>query len=133
MYKDDAIGSVAKITDEWARSHQHVNQEFDKTIKVPAIHLGNFIDRMNFKDIDLLVTDLQGLDLTVLKTVEKQIRNKLFHQIICEVELDDFPMSYHNLYNKEAGFKELLDNYYEEIDRLGEEHWEIRDIRWKRK
>ncbi|TNE69877.1 FkbM family methyltransferase [bacterium] len=132
LYENDAVGSVKKLTSEWQDAHPNERQVFKQTINVPAIHLGEFIETLHFTEIDTLITDLQGYDLTIIKTVEKHIKNKLFKTIVCEVELNDVPVSYEGLNNKESDFDAILEPYYTKVARAGEAGWFTNDIQWKR-
>ena len=114
------------------------------TIEVPAVRLSDFLDERNIGFIDTYCSDIQGNDLTVLKTLSNWIKNKKIGSITCETSKD----SYQNIYelgdNSESGFKELLgENYflaakgwgvlkdgeYLEVD---ESWWEM-DCKWKLK
>jgi FkbM family methyltransferase len=114
------------------------------TIEVPAIKLSEFLKEKNVDFIDTYCSDIQGNDLTVLKTLSSWIKNKKIGSITCETSKD----SYQNIYelgdNSESGFKELLhENYYlaakgwgvlkdGEYIEVDESWWEM-DCKWKLK
>jgi len=114
------------------------------TIEVTALRLSDFLDERNIDFIDTYCSDIQGNDLTVLKTLSYWIENKKIGSITCETSKD----SYQNIYelgdNSESGFKELLDkNYYlaakgwgvlkdGEYVEVDDSWWEM-DCKWKLK
>lgn len=112
------------------------------TIEVAALRLSDFLDEKNIDFIDTYCSDIQGNDLTVLKTLSYWIENKKIGSITCETSKD----SYQNIYelgdNSESGFKELLDkNYYLAAKGWGvlkdgeyvevEDGWWEMDCKWK--
>ncbi|MDI5898172.1 FkbM family methyltransferase [Flavobacterium yafengii] len=112
------------------------------TIEVAALRLSDFLDERNIDFIDTYCSDIQGNDLTVLKTLSYWIENKKIGSITCETSKD----SYQNIYelgdNSESGFKELLDkNYYLAAKGWGvlkdgeyvevEDSWWEMDCKWK--
>ena len=108
-----------------------------KKIKVPTINLHDFCDSNNISDIDTLITDLQGIDYTVLKTLSKFIQAGKIREIQCEVEPDGTPVRYLGIPpGKMSAFQELLSDRYDIlwIDPPGppENVWEM-DVRWRLK
>lgn len=117
-------------------------------IKVPAVNLFNFCQENNISYIHTYISDLQGYDLIVLKTLEKYINDGLIGEIQCEVEKNDKITIYVNedvkLQNKEKNFDDLLNKKYEKIakgwghledgkfDEVPED-WCEQDIKWKLK
>lgn len=105
-----------------------------KKIRVPCINLSNYLSRRNITKIDLLVTDLQGMDLTVLKTMEQWIREKRIVKIQCEAEKDDTPNIYEGVgNNKLSGFMELLSENYDLIEYKTVNGWWEGDGVWRLK
>jgi hypothetical protein len=83
-------------------------------------------------EFDMLFTDLQGMDLTVLKTLEDYIINKKIRIVHCEVEFDSTPAIHINLpSNKKKDFQDFLEKNYKEFwQQPGSENsWET-DIVW---
>lgn len=108
-----------------------------KKIKVPSLNLYEFCQKNNIHEIDTLITDLQGIDLAVLKTVAPLIREGKIREIQCEVEPDNTPPRYLGIPAcKFKDFKELLSDRYEvlwvdpESPKDYEEAWEM-DVRWR--
>jgi FkbM family methyltransferase len=117
-------------------------------IKVPTINLFNFCQENNIKFIDTYISDLQGYDFIVLKTLEEYVKNGLIGEIQCEVEKNEKPSIYVNenkeLQNKEKNFDNFLNKNYAKIakgwgyltDGKYEEvpdNWCEQDIKWKLK
>ena len=115
-----------------------------RSIEVPAIRLSDFLKERNIDFIDTYCSDIQGNDLTVLKTVSSWIKNKKIGSITCETSKDTYQNIYELGDNSESGFKKLLDkNYYlaakgwgilqdgEFID-VDKDWWEM-DCKWKLK
>lgn len=81
-------------------------------IEVPALLLSEFLEKKNINFIDTYCSDIQGNDLTVLKTMSSWIKNKKIGSITCETSKDNFENIYDLGDNSESGFKQLLsDNY----------------------
>jgi FkbM family methyltransferase len=117
-------------------------------IKIPAINLFNFCEENDISYIDTYISDLQGYDFIVLKTLEKYINDGLIGEIQCEVEKNDKITIYVNedvkLQNKEKNFDDLLNKKYEKIAKgwgfLEDnkfqdvpDNWCEQDIKWKLK
>lgn len=117
-------------------------------IKVPAINLFNYCEENDIKYIDTYISDLQGYDFIVLKTIEPYIKKSLIAEIQCEVEKDKKTTIYMNhneeLRNKEQNFDVLLGENYVKVatgwgglvDGSFEEvpsEWCEQDVKWKLK
>jgi FkbM family methyltransferase len=113
-------------------------------IEVPAIRLSEFLEEKNIDFIDNYCSDIQGNDLTVLKTLSSWIKNKKIGSITCETSKDNYENIYDLGDNSESGFKQLLDeNYYlaakgwgvlkdGEYLEVDDSWWEM-DCKWKLK
>lgn len=88
-------------------------------VYVPKICLSNFFAEKNVKKIDLYISDLQGYDFIVLKTLKEMIVNKQIHEIQCEVLKNDKIPIYENkeksLENNQENFDNFLCDYYDKI------------------
>jgi FkbM family methyltransferase len=134
-----ASSSIGEFKLGWNDSIQMI-----RSVEVPAIRLSDFWKEKNIDFIDTYCSDIQGNDLTALKTLSSWIKNKKIGSITCETSKD----SYQNIYelgdNSECGFKELLgENYYlsakgwgilkdGEYKEVDESWWEM-DCKWKLK
>ncbi|MFN9954811.1 MAG: FkbM family methyltransferase, partial [bacterium] len=76
------------------------------------INLYDFCEQNNIKEIDLLVTDCQGSDYTILKTMEPLLKERKIKNLFCETHRDGFEI-YNGLDNSFSKFKELLNENYE--------------------
>ena len=86
-----------------------------KTFDVNTINLNNFFEENNIEYIDTLITDCQGSDLSILKTISSFIDEKKIGEIFCETHANSIEL-YESIYNQYDGFKELLCNNYEVKD-----------------
>jgi FkbM family methyltransferase len=141
----DKGGEIVKfnIFENWDPSATlgTINPEFDhlkneggvlhnspiKIIEAKTINLGNFLKELKIQRIDKLVTDLQGYDLTVLKTLKDFVDNKNIDIIKSEVEWDKTPPIYIDLpTNKYLDFEKFFDGRYEKKWHLpnSEDWWE---------
>jgi FkbM family methyltransferase len=139
---DGASSSIGSFKDEWRKNH---DIEMVKTVKVPCINLLKFLEKNNIIYIDDYVSDIQGMDLEVLKTLRPMIEKRQIGSIKCEVTKDAYKNIYKDLPdNSESGFRELLEGNYElvakgrgllmdyKFDKIPEEAWEM-DCKWKLK
>jgi FkbM family methyltransferase len=135
------------ITNEWDPSSTigELNPEYvhmrsgkltsQTKIKVPTINLYDFCVSNHIQEIHTLLTDLQGMDLTVLKTMNEFIRNRKITEIQCETETDNTPSIHLNLpTNKLKDFKILLSADYDFVwqhpEVVPDDWWEM-DTRWR--
>jgi FkbM family methyltransferase len=133
--------SVGNFSQDWSGGGEGI--EMIKTIKVPCVNLYLFLQQKKIDFIDEYVSDIQGFDLTVLKTLKPYIDNKKINYITCEVAKD------RNIYNdigdnSEKAFNIFLSNNYQLVAkgfgilRNGELHnvpdgcWEM-DCKWQKK
>ena len=114
-----------------------------KTIRVPSINLRSFCEKYGISYIDDYVSDIQGMDLQVLKTMRPFIDERRIGTITCETARDGKRNIYVDLPdNSESGFRELLGGRYELVARgwgiledgvfkdVPEEWWEM-DCKWR--
>ena len=107
----DYCSSVGKITKEYHDMSSNIIT-LQRTVKVKTINLYTFIQKEGITNIDFLLTDLEGSDLTVLKTLKPLIDGGVIKKIRSEVELDHMPVRFEGLNNKLCDFKELLGSKY---------------------
>lgn len=122
--------------------------ETAEKITVPTVNLYNFCKENNISKINSYISDLQGYDFIVLKTLKPLIDAKMIEYIQCEVEKDDKPTIYKNSIlenqNKEKNFDLFLNGDYIKTAKgwgtLTEgkfedvpENWSEHDIQWKLK
>ena len=122
--------------------------ESNQTIKVPTINLKNFLEEKNIKMIKSYISDTQGYDFIILKTLKNLTDDGLIEEIQCEVEKNNSPTIYVNEntenQNKEKNFDEFLKENYTKVatgwGTLVEnkfetvpEDWSEFDAKWKLK
>lgn len=122
--------------------------ETSQKINVPTVNLYNFCQENNISKITTYISDLQGYDFIVLKTLNPLIESEMIETIQCEVEKDEKPTIYKNSdtenQNKEKNFDFFLKDKYTKIAKgwgtLTEgkfedvpENWSEHDIQWKLK
>jgi len=142
---DGASSSIGNFSEDWLKTQESDGIQMTTKIKVPCINLFNFFQRNNINYIDDYISDIQGMDLQVLKTLRPMIDNKQIGTIRCEVTKDKYKNIYHDLPdNSERGFLELLTDNYQLIakgwgilkdykfDKISESAWEM-DCKWKLK
>jgi FkbM family methyltransferase len=134
-----ASSSIGEFKKGWNDSIQMIH-----SIEVPAIRLSDFLKERNVDFIDTYFSDIQGNDLTVLKTLSSWIKDKKIGSITCETSKDTHQNIYELGDNSESGFKALLaENYYlaakgwgilqdGEFSEVDKDWWEM-DCKWKLK
>lgn len=134
--------SIGNFNKEWLKTQEPDEIRMNRRIKIPCINLLNFCRENNIDYIDDYISDIQGMDLQVLKTLRPMIENKRIGSIVCEVTKDEYGNIYEDLPdNSESGFHELLNDHYElvakglgilvddKFDAIPEERWEM-DCKW---
>ncbi len=137
-----ASSSIGTFKEEWRNLYSD-QIKMIKSIRVPCINLYNFCKKNNIDFIDDYVSDIQGMDLEILKTIKPMIDNKMIGTITCEVTKDDKQNIYSDLSNNsESGFTELLFSNYDlvakgsgilkdnKFDKIPDDVWEM-DCKWK--
>lgn len=141
---DGAASSIGHFNENWD-NFKTGQVKFTKTIKVPCINLCHFLEKKGVNYIDDYISDIQGMDLEVLKTLKPLIHSKKIGSISCEVIKEGKSNIYRGLPdNKESAFHELLkDNYVlvakgwgilkdGNFDKVPEDQWEM-DFKWRLK
>ncbi len=88
------------------------NIKMTRTITVPSINLMEFLKEKRIDFIDEYVSDLQGYDLMVLKTLEPMIKNKKIKNITCEVDRNGFQTYLDAPDNSIASYEKYLGKDY---------------------
>lgn len=137
-----ASSSIGQFKEDWV-NFQSGDVRMIKTIRIPSVNLLSFLEERGIKHIDSYVSDIQGFDLTVLKTLKPLIDKRQISDITCEVTKD----AYGNIYkdipdNSESGFNQLLNENYAcvakgwgvlsdgKFDGVPDDWWEM-DCKWK--
>ena len=109
-----ASSSVGNFDENWVELYGKEEIKMIKTIKVPCINLHSFLIKNNISNIEDYISDIQGMDLEVLKTLKPMIDSKKIGTITCEVTREDKKNIYKDLpSNSENDFASLLNKNYE--------------------
>lgn len=134
--------SVGQFNEEWTKTREY-KIEMVKQIKVKGISIGKWCKQRKIVFIDSYISDLQGLDLVVLRTMKEYLEKKLIERIQCETLLDNKVEIYKGMTeNKLENFKKLLEPLgYEmkasgwsnlvggQFNKVSDEHSEM-DVLW---
>jgi len=133
----DPVGasSIGRLSDEYRTITK--NQFYAQCeVTVPGINLGDFLRERNIELIDLYVSDIQGMDFAVLKTLKPYLHEKRIKKLVCETERDshDFE-SYDGLpSNRQSLFERLLERDYKIVRRQNVgAPWAHQDTTWRLK
>jgi FkbM family methyltransferase len=139
--RDGGASSLGSFSPEWKNSEIQMT----KKITVPAINLPHFLQSRGITMIDEYISDIQGMDYTVLETLKDLINQKKIQYITCETTKDGKKNIYHDLPSNEFHqFQNLLSKNYKvvgkgwgivndgQINEVPEDWWEF-DCRWKLK
>lgn len=137
-----ASSSIGNFNETWQKNYADSNIKMKEKVKVPCINLLNFCRKNSINYIDDYISDIQGMDLQVLKTMRPMIENKQIGSIRCEVTKDEYGNIYKDLPdNSESGFEHLLSTNYKLVakgaglledgvfDNIPDEAWEM-DCMW---
>jgi FkbM family methyltransferase len=111
MHYSSSLGELS----DYYRNNGPKNQVTTlKTITVKTINLYTFLQERNIKKIHTYISDLEGMDFTVLKTIRYYIDNKLIINIQIETETDGWEkMAHLNLSsNKQKDIINFLSKNY---------------------
>jgi FkbM family methyltransferase len=138
-----ASSSIGNFKEDWKEQYQGRKIEMVKKITIPCINLNSFCKKNNIHFINEYISDIQGMDLEVLKTLKPMIEEKKIGAITCEVTKNEKGNIYSDLPdNSEMGFESLLRNNYKLVakgngilkdnkyDFIPEIYWEM-DCKWK--
>lgn len=142
--QDGGSSSIGVFHEDW--NHYRDGKIFMiDTVRVPTVNLYDFCQEKGIDYIDDYVSDIQGMDLAVLKTMKPMIDNRRIGTITCEVSKNSKGNIYKNLPdNSESGFSELLEKNYtlvakgwgtlrnHRFDEVPEQWWEM-DCKWRLK
>jgi len=140
-----ASSSIGTFKEDWDQKYNNQKIEMVETITVPCINLGRFLEERKVSFVDEYVSDIQGMDLTVLKTMKSWIDAGRIGAITCEVTKDARENIYRDLPpNNQSAFEDLLGSKYTLVasgwgvlldgtfDPIQPAAWEM-DCRWKLK
>ena len=136
---DGASSSIGSFNENWPNNHVQMVEK----IKIPSINLLEFFADEGIEYVDAYISDIQGMDLEVLKTLSPMISQRKIGSITSEVAKNQFGNIYKDLPdNSEAGFNNYLSKNYEcvakgwgilkdgSFNEVPEDWWEM-DCKWK--
>ena len=101
VYSRNDSSSCGKISDKFIEHWKGFKGEtlsVERMVDVECVNLYEWCQENGIDHVDYLITDLQGLDLTVLRTMEPMLRTGGIRKVECETEADDMiPSSYPDL------------------------------------
>jgi FkbM family methyltransferase len=140
---DGASSSVGTFNEEWQKTLPDLDVRMVQQITVPCINLMDFCLSNGIEHIDDYISDIQGMDLQVLRTMATMLEQGRIGSVKCEVALDAYGNVYSDLPdNSESGFAALLGNRYRlvargygllsdgQFDTIPETAWEM-DCKWR--
>ena len=78
--------SLGVVTDEAKEKFSRVDWRETTTRTVKVVNLGKLLDAIEVDEIDELVIDAQGMDLTILRTIESRLKRKQIKLIKSEAD-----------------------------------------------
>ena len=111
-------------------------------IYVPTVNLLTFLLSLGVDSVDMLVTDCEGYDLEVLRTMESWITSGRIGYIQCEVQVIGAEPAYISVSNYEEDFDAFLSPHFRKVGTgwgiLKEDcfsevptNWRFRDVLYK--
>ena len=101
--------SLADVT-EYEKQHGCPN--YLKKVTVKTVNLKKFLEDNKVDYIDYYLSDTQGSDLNILKTIKEFVDEKKIGELFIETHGNDWIL-YEGLDNKFDGFKEVLSKNYD--------------------
>jgi FkbM family methyltransferase len=86
-----------------------------KTFTVLCVNLYDYFIENGIDYIDTLITDCQGSDLSIIKTIKSFVDDRKIGELFCETHGTSVEL-YSGLYNQFDGFKEILSENYQVKD-----------------
>tara|TARA_A100001388_G_C28666931_1_gene449589 strand:- start:92 stop:865 length:774 start_codon:yes stop_codon:yes gene_type:complete len=108
--KDMVSSSLNDFSENHKKNVGHLKQ-----IKIKTVNLANHLSRQNVNFIDQYISDAEGHDYTILKSLEKFITSNRIKKIQCEVTRNNMKNPYLNINNFEECFDKLLPSQYQKI------------------
>ena len=110
---DGKSSSLGQFDESWG-AFQSGDVRMERKVRVQGVNLHRYLESLGVDHIDLYVSDIQGMDLSVLKTLEPLIRARRIGAIQSEVTKDGHQNVYQDLApNNFSAFEALLGEDYE--------------------
>jgi FkbM family methyltransferase len=91
------------------------NVSAQEKIQVNVINLGHHLKASGISSIDMYISDTEGYDLIILKTLDDYLINNKIKTVICEVVRDGRESPFKNIDNYESSFDAYLPSQYKKI------------------
>ena len=114
FYISENENMVSSSLHKFNSEHQN-NVGYKKSIKIKTVNLGNHLVSQNINFIDEYLSDAEGHDLTILKSIITFIENNKIKKLTCEVTRNDKKNPHFNSNNYEKYFDKLLPPQYKKI------------------
>lgn len=89
-YNKGLSSSLGTCTKQAVDHFAHVDFGLEGEIEVEVVNLGKWLGERNIWDIETLMIDAQGMDLTIMKTINVHLSQGLIKTLIHEIDHDDF-------------------------------------------
>ena len=90
-YNTNGVSSSLGVCTEQARElYPQADLSEQGEVEVQVVNLGEFLEWFGIKQIQTLMTDAQGMDLAILKTMEPYFRRRAVQRVIHETDADGF-------------------------------------------
>jgi FkbM family methyltransferase len=139
-----ASSSLGSFDEAWSDERSDAIR-MERQVTVEGVNLGEFLQAQGVNRIDDYISDIQGMDLAVLRTLKPWIDEKRIGSITVEVSREDKGNIYKDLpSNAESGFLALLGANYRLVsigygvlhdywfDDVPADSWEA-DCKWRLK
>lgn len=91
VYNDDGVSSsLGKCTAQAQEMYAHADLNAKGTVDVQVINLCSFLQWAGVQQIETLMIDAQGMDLTILKTMQPYFERRAVRRVIHEIDADGF-------------------------------------------
>jgi FkbM family methyltransferase len=109
---DGVSSSLGNFEEEWD-NYKNGQVRMVKSVSVQSVHLGDFLAQQGVQSIDDYYSDIQGMDLAVLATMQRYIDARQIGAITVETAREGRRNIYRDLPdNSESGFERLLGRHY---------------------
>jgi len=108
---DGASSSIGEFNENWPQRAAG-SVLMTESVKVPCINIYDFLRKEGVEYIDTYISDIQGMDLEVLKTLKPYFEKRKIGSITCEVAKNEKKNIYKLPDNSESGFESLVKENY---------------------
>ena len=114
FYISDNLDMVSSSLSKFSKDNSE-KIGYKKIIKVNTVNLGEHLESMKINLIDEYVSDAQGYDLKILKTLENYIDKNKVKKITCEVTRNFKENMYYEANNYEKSFDNFFPKQYKKV------------------